>query len=105
LPATLRIARKAGNRAIACGDISTLSIMNIHKKKLIAPVVITALIVFFISLQFWAIVKVFNNIDWHIALKITALVAPLAIAIALIAVLIERIKEIKKGEEDDLGKY
>jgi hypothetical protein len=92
----------AGNLEI---EFSKLSKMNIHKKKLIAPVVITALIVFFISIQFWTTVKVFNNIDWHIAIKITALIAPLAIAIALIAVLIERIKEIKKGEDDDLGKY
>ena len=32
-------------------------------------------------------------------------VIPLALAAAMIYVCIERIKEIRSGEEDDLGKY
>ncbi|MDR1230631.1 MAG: hypothetical protein LBK61_04430 [Spirochaetaceae bacterium] len=39
------------------------------------------------------------------SVKIMVLMVSVIITILLIVVLIERIKEIDKGEEDDLGKY
>jgi hypothetical protein len=36
---------------------------------------------------------------------VIALIFSIAITIVFVLVLIERIKEIKQGEEDDLGKY
>ena len=39
------------------------------------------------------------------AAKITALVVPALLSGVAITVLIQRIKEIKKGEDDDLSKY
>jgi hypothetical protein len=39
------------------------------------------------------------------SVKIMVLVVSVIITVLLVAVLIERIKEISKGEEDDLGKY
>ncbi len=37
--------------------------------------------------------------------KVLGIVVPLGLAVTMIYVSLERIKEIKGGEEDDLGKY
>ena len=60
---------------------------------MIAPVVIVALI----SIYYIAIGVIFA---YMIALVVPALLSGVAIT-----VLIQRIKEIKKGEDDDLSKY
>jgi archaellum biogenesis protein FlaJ (TadC family) len=75
--------------------------MSKHSKKLIAPIVITALLavylfVFLIMLAF---------VPAPLMIKIIGVVVPLALIGASVYVLIERIKEIRSGEEDDLGKY
>jgi hypothetical protein len=44
-------------------------------------------------------------LDIPMIIKITVLMVSVIITILLVMVLIERIKEINKGEEDDLGKY
>jgi len=79
-----------------------------QNKKIIAPIVIVVIMVLFIILQFVAPV-------FMLGLAPLGFISPVAgffmfgipivvIAIALY-VLDERIKEIRSGQEDDLGKY
>lgn len=69
---------------------------------MIAPVVIVALI----SIYYIAIGVIFAYMNGvPILAKIIALVVPALLSGVAITVLIQRIKEIKKGEDDDLSKY
>ena len=69
---------------------------------MIAPVVIVALI----SIYYIAIGVIFAYMNGAPMLaKIIALVVPALLSGVAITVLIQRIKEIKKGEDDDLSKY
>ena len=69
---------------------------------MIAPVVIVALI----SIYYIAIGVIFAYMNGVPMLaKIIALVVPALLSGVAIPVLIQRIKEIKKGEDDDLSKY
>jgi energy-converting hydrogenase Eha subunit C len=75
--------------------------MNNHTKKIIAPVII----VICIALYYLGMVMVLVKMDLPLMAKIIALIVSVIITIVLLMVLIERIKEIRSGEEDDLGKY
>ena len=75
--------------------------MDNHGKKMIEPVVI----VLCIMLYYIAGIYVLLTTDMPNMVKVTAIIVSIAITAVLIKVLIERIQEIKKGEEDDLGKY
>lgn len=69
---------------------------------MIAPVVIVALI----SIYYIAIGVIFAYMNGVPMLaKIIALVVPALLSGVAITALIQRIKEIKKGEDDDLSKY
>lgn len=69
---------------------------------MIAPVVIVALI----SIYYIAIGVIFAYMNGVPMLaKIIALAVPALLSGVAITVLIQRIKEIKKGEDDDLSKY
>ena len=69
---------------------------------MIAPVVIVALI----SIYYIAIGVIFAYMNGVPMLaKIIALVVPALLSGLAITVPIQRIKEIKKGEDDDLSKY
>lgn len=69
---------------------------------MIAPVVIVALI----SIYYIAIGVIFAYMNGVPMLaKVIALVVPALLSGVAITVLIQRIKEIKKGEDDDLSKY
>ena len=76
--------------------------MKTKTKKMIAPFVIVALI----SIYYIAIGVIFAYMNGVPMLaKIIALVVPALLSGVAITVLIQRIKEIKKGEDDDLSKY
>ena len=69
---------------------------------MIAPVVIVALIyIYYIAIG--VIFAYMNGVP--MLAKIIALVVPALLSGVAITVLIQRIKEIKKGEDDDLSKY
>lgn len=69
---------------------------------MIAPVVIVALIsIYYIAI---GVIFAYMNVVPMLA-KIIALVVPALLSGVAITVLIQRIKEIKKGEDDDLSKY
>ena len=74
--------------------------MGSHGKKIVAPVVVTVLMVLYFILYFGLLINMLNGI-WKYAFGII----PLIFVVVMIKVCVERIKEIKKGEEDDLSKY
>jgi hypothetical protein len=72
-----------------------------NKKKLIAPIIITVLLVAY--LVFYVYLCITTPIS--ILLKIIGCLVLISLIGASVFVLVERIKEIRSGEEDDLGKY
>ena len=74
--------------------------MKNHAKKMIAPVVVTILMVIYFLFYFTMVIRTTDGI-----LRILLGVIPLAFTLVMIAVCVQRIKEIRSGEEDDLGKY
>ena len=70
------------------------------KKKLIAPIIVTILIILYYVVYFGFLISLLEGV-WKYALGII----PLIFSAVMVKVCIERINEIKKGEEDDLSKY
>lgn len=74
-----------------------------HRRKLIAPVVITAgIVLYFIGLMIGVLC---NQTALSTGLIIIGVVLPLCLAAVIVRLLMERIKEIRSGEEDDLSQY
>ena len=74
--------------------------MNSRKKKAIAPIIVTVILLLYYVAYFGLLISVVEGI-WKYLLGII----PLAFSVITIAVCKERLNEIKKGEEDDLSKY
>jgi len=74
--------------------------MDSHKKKMIAPIVVTVLLVLYYVVYFGILISLLEGL-WKWAFGLI----PLAFSILLVKVCIDRIKEIRKGEEDDISKY
>ncbi len=74
--------------------------MNKVSKKIIAPIVVTVIMILYFILYFGFLIFLIDGI-WKYLLGII----PIAMAVVILFVCFERIKEIKKGEEDDLSKY
>ena len=75
--------------------------MKKHTRKLIAPIVITAVLAAY--LIGWAVM--WSLIPIALWIKILCAAVPLALIGVCVFVLVERIKEVRSGEEDDLGNY
>lgn len=71
-------------------------------KKIIAPVVIAALVILYFI--FWGVGLIQIAVTEFSGMLI-GLVIPLGLCGVMIYVTIQRIKEIRSGEEDDLSKY
>lgn len=71
-----------------------------NKKKMIAPIIITVIMVLYYVVYFGFLITLLPSI-WKYALGII----PLGFSVVMVKVCIERINEIKKGEEDDISKY
>ena len=74
--------------------------MDPKKKKMIAPIVVTVLMVAYYGVYFGFLISLVDGI-WKVLLGIL----PLIFSAVTVKVCIERIKEIKKGEEDDHSQY
>lgn len=74
--------------------------LNDHKKKMTAPIVVTVLIIGYYIFYFGILLALLGGI-WKYVLGII----PLVLSGVMLKVCIERIKEIREGEEDDLSKY
>ena len=67
---------------------------------MIAPILVSVIIVLYYVVYFGVLIALLDGI-WKFALGII----PLVMSIVMIKVCIERIHEIKKGEEDDISQY
>ena len=67
---------------------------------MVAPIVVTVLMILYYVLYFGLLMALLPGV-W----KLLFGVLPLLFAIVTVGVCVERIREIKKGEEDDLSQY
>lgn len=74
--------------------------MQPHTKKMIAPIVVSVFVILYYVVYFGILITLVDDI-WKWVLG----VIPVALSAVMIKVCIERIREIKEGEEDDLSKY
>ena len=74
--------------------------MKSHRSKMTAPIIVSAIMILYYIVYFGFIISLINGI-WKYLLG----VIPIVFSGVMIMVCIERIKEIRKGEEDDIGKY
>ena len=75
--------------------------MKSHKSKMVAPIVVSIIMVLYYVVYFGFIISLINGMFFKLILGII----PLAFSLLMVKVCIDRIKEIKKGEEDDISKY
>lgn len=74
--------------------------MICHIKKMIAPIAISVAMILYYIFFFYLFFVVLPN-SWKVAFGLFTLV----ISVLVIKACIERINEIRKGEEDDISKY
>ena len=74
--------------------------MKLHKTRMIVPIVITVIIVLYCVVYFGISMLLFHGL-WQFFLEIV----PLVLAVVMVKVCMERIHEIRNGEEDDISKY
>ena len=67
---------------------------------MIAPIVVTAIMIVYFILYFGFLITLFDGI-----FRLLLGIIPLVFSVVMIKICIERINEIKKGEEDDISKY
>ena len=70
------------------------------RKGYTAPILITVILLLYFAVYFGGLIAILPGV-W----KYVLLILPIACAGTLIYVCIERIKEIRSGEEDDLSQY
>ena len=73
-----------------------------NQKRYAVPIIITLILLLYFIVYFGVLIAILPK-DW----KYVLFIFPVALAVIglLIYVCIDRIKEIRSGEEDDLGKY
>ena len=71
-----------------------------NQKRYAVPIIITLILLLYFIVYFGVLIAILPK-DW----KYVLFIFPLALAVILIYVCIDRIKEIRSGEEDDLSKY
>ena len=70
------------------------------KKKIAVPIIVTVLMILYFGIYFGFLISLVSGI-WKWLLGIV----PPVLSAVMIKVCIDRIKEIRKGEEDDLSQY
>lgn len=75
--------------------------MKKHGRKMIAPIVITVLVILYFIAYFGFLIYLIETT----LLKLLSGIIPALLAAVMIYVCVQRIKEIKGGEEDDLSQY
>ncbi len=74
--------------------------MKSYKGKMTAPIVVSVIVILYYIVYFGILISLIDGM-WGLLLGIF----PLILSFVMIKVCIERIDEIKKGEEDDISKY
>ena len=74
---------------------------NLHRKKMISVIIITAVIIAYFILYFGFLVVLIDStvLKWILG------IIPAVLGAVMIGLCVQRIKEIKGGEEYDLSKY
>ena len=77
-------------------------VMNVNERKkiMVAPIVVTVLMILYYVLYFGLLMALLPGV-WKLLFGIFRFL----FAVVTVGVCIERIREIKKGEEDDLSQY
>lgn len=70
-------------------------------KRYVPPIVVSCLIIIYSAVYFIMIISLIPFL-W---MKIFFAIIPVLFSVVLVFVLIQRINEIKRGEENDLGEY
>ena len=73
-----------------------------RNKKLIAPILITIFVILYYIFYFCILCSVLKE---SIVILILFGIIPIALSVGMLYVCIQRIKEIRSGEEDDIIKY
>jgi len=74
--------------------------LKTNKKKMIAPIIVSVVVILYYVVYFGALISVVDGL-WRLLLGIVTVILSAVMGM----VCIERINEIKKGEEDDISKY
>ena len=74
--------------------------MKAKKKKMVAPITVTIIMVLYYVIYFGVLLSFLEGV-----VKYVLGIIPFVFCIVMVKVCIERVKEIKGGEEDDLSKY
>lgn len=74
--------------------------MKMHSKKMVAPIIISIIIILYYIFYFGVLIFLLDSIS-----KYVFGIIPIIFSAIMIKVCIERINEIKGGEEDDISKY
>ncbi|PTQ83979.1 hypothetical protein C8U37_11164 [Trichococcus patagoniensis] len=72
-------------------------------KKMIAPVVITVLVISYFVFYMW--LGLAGSGDIPLLMKILLIVVPSGLIVLMVYLLVERVNEIKEDDDDDLSKY
>ena len=74
--------------------------MDSHRKKMIAPIVISVFMILYYIIYFGYLVLLLEGV-----FKYIFGIIPIIFSVLIIKVCIQRINEIKGGEEDDISRY
>lgn len=70
-------------------------------KKAVAPIIVTIIMILYFALYFGVLIYIIPSI-W---IKIALAIFPVCFAGLIVYVCVQRINEIRSGEEDDISKY
>ena len=72
------------------------------KKEMIAPILITIFVIAYYIFYFCVLYAVLKE---SVVILILFGIIPIALSVGMLYVCVQRIKEIRSGEEDDISKY
>ena len=72
-------------------------------KKMIAPIMITVLVIAYFMFYMW--IGIAESGDIPLLLKIMLIAVPIGFIVLMVYLLFERIHEIKEDDDDDLSQY
>ena len=87
------------------GGVQFMSVKNDKRKKMIAPIVVSILFVVLFAGLFWLFLWANSQEALPLPLLVFLLFIPAAMIVAVLIAVVQRIREIQKGEEDEASKY
>lgn len=87
------------------GGVQFMSMKNDKRKKMIAPIVVSILFVVMFAGLFWLFLWANSQEALPLPLLLFLLFIPAGMIVAVLIAVVQRIREIQKGEEDEASKY